>query len=112
MVRRHVCAVSGRCFASLRSSSVDRAAQQLDVELAAGEQHVVKRLADVAALHCCAAIAGDARLRDAPHQFLDEGGADALGPLRGLEYDRLAERRAPAIEVDKLPAGAPCWDRP
>src|SRR5689334_20672074 len=52
---------------------IQRAAQKLEVELAAREQHVVQRLADVVRLNRLRAIASDAGLRDAPHQFLDEG---------------------------------------
>jgi hypothetical protein len=37
---------------------------------------------------------GDAYLGDAPHQLFDERGADALGPLRGLAHDGIAERQA------------------
>ena len=37
-----------------------RAAQQLDVELAAREQHVVQRFADIGRFDCRAAVASDA----------------------------------------------------
>src|SRR3981081_1014717 len=71
-------------------SSVDhfsRSAQQFDVELATGEQHIVQRFADIVGFDACAAISSDAGLRDASHQLFDERGADAFGPLRGLAHD-------------------------
>ena len=58
-----------------------------------------------------AAVAGDACLRDAPHQFLDERGADAFGPLRGLADDGVVERQTPAIEPDELLAADIVWKR-
>lgn len=75
-----------------------RPAQEFDVELATGEQHIVQRFVDIAGLDATAAIAGDAGLGDAPHQLLDKGGAHAFGPLRGLTDDRLAERQAFTIQ--------------
>jgi hypothetical protein len=71
-----------------------RSAEQFDVELAASEQHVVQRFADIVGFDGCAAIASDACLCDTPHQFLDECGADALGPLRGFDQNGIAERQA------------------
>ncbi len=93
------------CIQHVRQSCVQhflRPAQELDVELAAGEQHIVQRFADIAGFDGCAAIAHDACLRDASHQLLDERGADALGPLRGLSHDGIVERQTPAIELDEL----------
>jgi hypothetical protein len=81
-----------------------RPAQQLDVEPAACEQHIVERFADIAGFDGRAAVARDAGLGDAPHQLLDERGADAFGPLRGLAYDGFAERQASAIKLDQLRA--------
>src|ERR1700690_1392554 len=81
-----------------------RAAQQLDVELAAGKQHIVERFADIAGFHGRSTVASDAGLGDAPHQLLDERGTDTLGPLRGLAYDGLVERQTLAIKLDQLPA--------
>jgi hypothetical protein len=81
-----------------------RPAQQFDVELATREQHIVQRFADIVGFDACAAIASDACLGDAPHQLLDERGADALGPLRRLGHDGIAKRQAPAIELDQLVA--------
>src|ERR1700738_989332 len=96
-----------RRVARMRQSSPDhfsRPAQKLDVELAASEQHIVQRFADIAGFDARAAISSDACLCDAPHQLLDERGADTLGPLRGLGHDGIAERPAPAIELDELRA--------
>ena len=45
-----------------------------------------------------------AALRDAPHQLLDEGGADAFGAPHGFVDDGLVERQALAIEPDELAA--------
>src|SRR6185436_5532836 len=86
------------------SAPVLGSAQQPDVELAAREQHIVQCFADVARFDPCAAIASDAGLRDAPHQFLDEGSADALCASRGLDDDGLVERQVSAIELDELAA--------
>ena len=44
----------------------------------------------------------DAGLRDASHQLLDEGRADSLGAPCGFVNQRVAERQALAIELDKL----------
>src|SRR5437762_10188781 len=98
----------------MRGSSAghfSRPAQQLDVELATGEQHIVQRFADIAGFDRCAAIPSDACLCDAPHQLLDESGADTLGPLRCLAHDGIAERQSPAIELDELPAADVVWKR-
>src|SRR5450755_5025917 len=64
-------------------------AQQPDIEPAAGEQHVVQRFADIVRFDPGSAIPRDAGLRNAPHQFLDEAGADAFGAPRGLDDDGL-----------------------
>src|SRR5882757_9078344 len=79
-----------------------RPTQQLDVESATGEQHVVECFADVAGYDRRAAVARDAGLRDAPHQLLDEGCTDPAGPPRGLAHDGLVERQTLAIEPNQL----------
>src|SRR3954466_8698427 len=81
-----------------------RAAQQPDIELATGEQHVVESLANIACLDGGAAIAPYAGLGHATHQLLNEGGARAFGTLYRFVNDDRVERQTLAIELDEFAA--------
>src|SRR3981189_3117417 len=98
--------ISTKCRSAIDHRLVHHlsATQEPDVELAAGEQHLVQCVAEIGRLKRRAAIPNDARLRHASHQLLDEGGADALRSPRGFADDRMAERKSLAVEPDQLVA--------
>src|SRR6185436_16211181 len=81
-----------------------RPSEQLDVELAAREQHVVECFAEIGRTDRRAAIPADAGLRGTSHQLLDEGGADALGPPDGLVDQGFVEPQSLAVELNQLPS--------
>jgi hypothetical protein len=81
-----------------------RPSEQPDVELAAREQHVIERFVEIGSPDRDPAIPADAGLCGAPHQFLDEGCADAPGAPCGLADEGFIERQAFAVELDQLAA--------
>src|SRR5215212_5731044 len=103
-----------RTFLKSRWSSVElylRSAEQFDVERAAREQHIVQRFTDVIGFDGLGAIPHDACLCHAPHQLFNEGGTDALCPLRGLGHHAVADRQSLAIELYEFPAADIIWKR-